>query len=78
MALRYARMAVATLWYYSAYDRQEERLMYCPNCAAQIEGVQFRPDVCPKRLKPRQLRVLTDLTRFYAWSNLEAHGPFED
>ena len=40
--------------------------------------VQFRPDVCPKRLKPRQLRVLTDLTRFYAWSNLEAHGPFED
>src|SRR5215831_8912793 len=40
MALRYARMAVATLWYYSAYDRQEERLMYCPNCAAQIEETQ--------------------------------------
>jgi hypothetical protein len=33
-------MAAATLWYYSAYDRQEERLMYCPNCAAQIEETQ--------------------------------------
>src|SRR5215831_18721732 len=40
MALRYARMAVATLWYYQAYDRQEERPMYCPNCAAQIEETQ--------------------------------------
>jgi hypothetical protein len=39
-ALGYARMAVATLWYYSAYDRQEERPMYCPNCAAQIEETQ--------------------------------------
>ncbi len=39
-ALRYARMAVATLWYYQAYDRQEERPMYCPNCAAQFEETQ--------------------------------------
>src|SRR5262244_2599506 len=40
MALRYARMAVATLWYYPAYYCQEERPMYCPNCAAQIEETQ--------------------------------------
>jgi len=33
-------MAVATLCYYSAYDRQEEQPMYCPNCAAQIEETQ--------------------------------------
>jgi len=33
-------MAVATLWYYQAYDRQEERPMYCPNCAAQFEETQ--------------------------------------
>src|SRR5215468_4761620 len=33
-------MAVATSWFYPAYDRQEERMMYCPNCAAQIEETQ--------------------------------------
>jgi zinc-ribbon domain len=33
-------MAVATLWYYPAYDRQEERPMFCPNCSAQIEETQ--------------------------------------
>jgi len=33
-------MAVATLWYYPAYDHKEEQPMYCPNCAAQIEETQ--------------------------------------
>jgi hypothetical protein len=33
-------MVGATLWYYPAYDHQEERPVYCPNCATQIEETQ--------------------------------------